>query len=198
MQCLLVLLCWFDLFPATMDMDNRRYKLQMSVIYPLLVFRHVRNSYKGNVICFSVLILWKRKCCHVQSPDVLCPLKLHEKQSVVVLKVSSCFFCFFCLLFCMHFHVIDSPLPLLRVSSARPHLSLYSVTYSIQGESSYHLSEIFQTGLSLLICDCGAGNPHNCDVPSLFCLSQSFLGQTFCTLGEIIGSTGSRLERVLS
>ncbi|KAI7794363.1 putative copine-9 [Triplophysa rosa] len=27
---------------------------------------------------------------------------------------------------------------------------------------------------------------------------QSFLGQTFCTLGEIIGSTGSRLERVLS
>lgn len=95
MQCLLVLLCWFDLFPATMDMDNRRYKLQMSVIYPLLVFRHVRNSYKGNVICFSVLILWKRKCCHVQSPDVLCPLKLHEKQSVVVLKVSSCFFFFF-------------------------------------------------------------------------------------------------------
>lgn len=27
---------------------------------------------------------------------------------------------------------------------------------------------------------------------------KSFLGQTFCTLGEIIGSTGSRLERVLS
>nr|XP_055044345.1 copine-9 isoform X2 [Misgurnus anguillicaudatus] len=27
---------------------------------------------------------------------------------------------------------------------------------------------------------------------------HSFLGQTFCTLGEIIGSTGSRMERVLS
>ncbi|XP_016139445.1 copine-8-like [Sinocyclocheilus grahami] len=27
---------------------------------------------------------------------------------------------------------------------------------------------------------------------------KSFLGQTFCTLGEIIGSSGSRLERVLS
>ncbi|XP_052396133.1 copine-9-like isoform X2 [Carassius gibelio] len=39
---------------------------------------------------------------------------------------------------------------------------------------------------------------HNCDLPSLFCLPQSFLGQTFCTLGEIIGSSGSRLERVLS
>uniref|UniRef100_A0A8C1CBS5 Copine family member IX n=1 Tax=Cyprinus carpio carpio TaxID=630221 RepID=A0A8C1CBS5_CYPCA len=38
----------------------------------------------------------------------------------------------------------------------------------------------------------------NCDLPSLFCLPQSFLGQTFCTLGEIIGSSGSRLERVLS
>uniref|UniRef100_A0A673M9D0 Copine-9-like n=1 Tax=Sinocyclocheilus rhinocerous TaxID=307959 RepID=A0A673M9D0_9TELE len=37
-----------------------------------------------------------------------------------------------------------------------------------------------------------------CDLPSLFCLPQSFLGQTFCTLGEIIGSSGSRLERVLS
>lgn len=144
--------------------------------------------------------LKKKKCCHVQSPDPLCPLKLHEKQSVVqyVSKSRPVFFFFFCSLFCMHFHVIDSPLPLLRVSSARPHLSLYSVTYSIQGESSYHLSEIFQTGLSLLICVCGAGNPHNCDVPSLFCLSQSFLGQTFCTLGEIIGSSGSRLERVLS
>uniref|UniRef100_A0AAR2LRL3 VWFA domain-containing protein n=1 Tax=Pygocentrus nattereri TaxID=42514 RepID=A0AAR2LRL3_PYGNA len=30
------------------------------------------------------------------------------------------------------------------------------------------------------------------------CLLQSFLGQTFCTLGEIIGSAGARLERVLS
>ncbi|XP_058619102.1 copine-9 isoform X2 [Onychostoma macrolepis] len=39
---------------------------------------------------------------------------------------------------------------------------------------------------------------HYCDLPSLFCLPQSFLGQTFCTLGEIIGSSGSRLERVLS
>lgn len=139
-----------------------------------------------------------KKKSHVQSPDPLRPLKLHERvcrssQSLVL------FFCFFFrLLFCMHFHVIDSPLPLLRVSSARPHLSLYSVTYSIQGESSYHLSEIFQTGLSLLICVCGAGKPQNCDLPSVFCLPQSFLGQTFCTLGEIIGSSGSRLERVLS
>lgn len=86
------------------------------------------------------------------------------KQSVVLLKVLSClvfFFLsfFFALLFCMHFHVIDSPLQLRRVSSARPHLSLYSVTYSIQGESSQHLSEILQTGLSLLICACRAGNP---------------------------------------
>uniref|UniRef100_A0A8B9KEZ2 Copine family member IX n=1 Tax=Astyanax mexicanus TaxID=7994 RepID=A0A8B9KEZ2_ASTMX len=30
------------------------------------------------------------------------------------------------------------------------------------------------------------------------CLLQSFLGQTFCTLGEIIGSAGARLERTLS
>uniref|UniRef100_A0A669CM29 Copine family member 9 n=1 Tax=Oreochromis niloticus TaxID=8128 RepID=A0A669CM29_ORENI len=29
-------------------------------------------------------------------------------------------------------------------------------------------------------------------------LTQDFLGQTFCTLGEIIGSTGGRLERTLS
>ncbi|XP_059188792.1 copine-9-like [Centropristis striata] len=29
-------------------------------------------------------------------------------------------------------------------------------------------------------------------------LAQDFLGQTFCTLGEIIGSTGGRLERTLS
>lgn len=109
---------------------------------------------------FQFSFFWKEKC-HVQSPDPLCPLKLHEtvcrsSQSLVLF-----FFFFFACFFCMHFHVIDSPLPLLRVSSARPHLSLYSVTYSIQGESSYHLSEIFQTGLSLLICICGAGNPQN-------------------------------------
>ncbi|MBN3325814.1 CPNE9 protein, partial [Atractosteus spatula] len=30
------------------------------------------------------------------------------------------------------------------------------------------------------------------------CLLKDFLGQTFCTLGEIIGSTGSRLEKTLS
>ncbi|KAJ8260052.1 hypothetical protein GJAV_G00176520 [Gymnothorax javanicus] len=29
-------------------------------------------------------------------------------------------------------------------------------------------------------------------------MARDFLGQTFCTLGEIIGSTGSRLERTLS
>lgn len=32
----------------------------------------------------------------------------------------------------------------------------------------------------------------------LFSVFQDFLGQTFCTLGEIIGSTGGRLERTLS
>lgn len=148
---------------------------------------------------FEFSFFEKKKKVSCSKPRPSASFKNCMKVSVVVLKVSSCIsVVFFRLLFCMHFHVIDSPLPLLRVSSARPHLSLYSVTYSIQGESSYHLSEIFQTGLSLLICVCGAGNPQNCDLPSLFCLPQSFLGQTFCTLGEIIGSSGSRLERVLS
>lgn len=33
---------------------------------------------------------------------------------------------------------------------------------------------------------------------ALFCtLMQDFLGQAFCTLGEIVGSPGSRLEKPL-
>ncbi|XP_057175467.1 copine-9 isoform X2 [Triplophysa rosa] len=39
---------------------------------------------------------------------------------------------------------------------------------------------------------------YNVDSRSSNMSKHSFLGQTFCTLGEIIGSTGSRLERVLS
>ncbi len=144
---------------------------------------------------FWVLILWRKKVSRSKprpSSSFKSAWKSRSPQSLVLFFC--CFSLFFARFFCMHFHVIDSPLPLLRVSSARPHLSLYSVTYSIQGESSYHLSEIFQTGLSLLICVCGAGTPQYCDLPSLFCLPQSFLGQTFCTLGEIIGSSGSRLS----
>lgn len=199
MQCLQVLLCWFNVFSCYNGRGWQKVQAVNECSLSTACFLcHAKNSYKENAVCFlSSHSLKKKKKCHFQSPDPLCPLNLHERvcrspQSLVL------FFCFFRSLFCMHFHVIDSPLPLLRVSSARPHLSFYSVTYSIQGESSYHLSEIFQTGLSLLICVCGAGTPQYCDLPSLFCLPQSFLGQTFCTLGEIIGSSGSRLERVLS
>uniref|UniRef100_A0A8C1X1T9 Copine family member IX n=1 Tax=Cyprinus carpio TaxID=7962 RepID=A0A8C1X1T9_CYPCA len=39
---------------------------------------------------------------------------------------------------------------------------------------------------------------YNVDSRSSNISKHSFLGQTFCTLGEIIGSSGSRLERVLS
>uniref|UniRef100_A0A673M3T3 Copine-9-like n=1 Tax=Sinocyclocheilus rhinocerous TaxID=307959 RepID=A0A673M3T3_9TELE len=39
---------------------------------------------------------------------------------------------------------------------------------------------------------------YNVDSRSSNISKYSFLGQTFCTLGEIIGSSGSRLERVLS
>ncbi|XP_076870261.1 copine-9-like [Brachyhypopomus gauderio] len=39
---------------------------------------------------------------------------------------------------------------------------------------------------------------YNVDTRSSNISKHDFLGQTFCTLGEIIGSTGSRLERTLS
>lgn len=34
--------------------------------------------------------------------------------------------------------------------------------------------------------------------PCFPCLMQDFLGQAFCTLGEIVGSLGSRLEKPLT
>ncbi|XP_034000100.1 copine-8-like [Trematomus bernacchii] len=39
---------------------------------------------------------------------------------------------------------------------------------------------------------------YNVDTRSSNLSKHDFLGQMFCTLGEIIGSTGSRLERTLS
>ncbi|KAJ8369658.1 hypothetical protein SKAU_G00096860 [Synaphobranchus kaupii] len=39
---------------------------------------------------------------------------------------------------------------------------------------------------------------YNVDSRSSNISKHDFLGQTFCTLGEIIGSTGSRLEKTLS
>ncbi|KAI9531273.1 Copine-8 [Dissostichus eleginoides] len=39
---------------------------------------------------------------------------------------------------------------------------------------------------------------YNVDSRSCNISKHDFLGQTFCTLGEIIGSTGGRLERTLS
>ncbi|GAA6080920.1 copine-9 isoform X2, partial [Tachysurus ichikawai] len=39
---------------------------------------------------------------------------------------------------------------------------------------------------------------YNVDSRSSNISKHSFLGQTFCTLGEIIGSSGARLERTLS
>ncbi len=200
MQCLQVLLCWFNVFSCYNG--HGWQKVQAVNEYNLSIARflcHAKNSYKENAICFLSSHSLEKKVSRSKprpSSSFKSAWKSRSPQSLVLFFC--CFSLFFARFFCMHFHVIDSPLPLLRVSSARPHLSLYSVTYSIQGESSYHLSEIFQTGLSLLICVCGAGTPQYCDLPSLFCLPQSFLGQTFCTLGEIIGSSGSRLERVLS
>uniref|UniRef100_A0A674MPE9 Copine Vb n=1 Tax=Takifugu rubripes TaxID=31033 RepID=A0A674MPE9_TAKRU len=41
-----------------------------------------------------------------------------------------------------------------------------------------------------------AGEFLNC-LPPFFCWFQDFLGQTFCTLGEIVGSPASRLEKPL-
>lgn len=145
---------------------------------------------------FQFSFFWKEKC-HVQSPDPLCPLKLHEtvcrsSQSLVL------FFFFFLLAFfvCISMSLIH---PFHCLEFHQPGLTcLYTQWHTVSKVSPHTIFLRF----SRQDCHCWfvsvEQETHRTDLPSLFCLPQSFLGQTFCTLGEIIGSSGSRLERVLS
>lgn len=110
-----------------------------------------------NTVFFCVESLKPQPLLVLQNRTKVC----HSSQSQYPCCVLLFYFFIFwaCFLYALPCHWFT--LPLLRVSSARPHLSLYSVTYCIQGESSYRLSEIFQTGLSLLISVCGVGKPQN-------------------------------------
>lgn len=100
MQCLQVLLCWFNVFSCYNGHGWQKVQAVNEYNLSIACFLcHAKNSYKENAICFLSSHSLEKKC-HVQSPDPLRPLNLHER--VVVLKVSSCFsvvFLFFSLAF---------------------------------------------------------------------------------------------------